>query len=210
MRRTITVAALAAALAATPALAQGNSGNHGPPDGGGGGPPEWAGGAGGNGGGPPIDPPGLSSDPLAAAREIAEQRGQFGRDFAEEQRGLHQPDLTGQERAELQRQQAQALQDNVRIRREQAEEFAATVRGGVRLPANASEVLRNELKADLEQWKAEFRVGRDEWQAMRDQWLADRDELTAEQWAQRRAEWFAARDAWIASQRQFAQARSDD
>src|SRR5688500_3829913 len=71
MRRTITVAVFAAALAATPALAQGNSGNHGPPDGAGGGPPEWAGGPGGpggNGGGPPIDPPGLSSDPLEVAR----------------------------------------------------------------------------------------------------------------------------------------------
>lgn len=209
LRKVIITAAFAAALAASPALAQGQSGDHGPPDGAGGGPPEWAGGGGGNGGGPPIDPPGLSSDPLEAARAIAQDRGQFGRDFAEEQRGIHQPELTGPERAEIQRQRAAQYYENAQIRREQAQQYSSAMHHGAQLPRNAAATLRNELKADMESWRDTFTVGRAEWQAMRDQWLVDRDSLTAEQWAQRRLDWFAARDAWIARNRAWAQARSD-
>lgn len=211
MRKTIATAALITALAASPALAQGNSGNHGPPDGVGGGPPEWAGGGGGggNGGGPPMDPPGLSSDPLEAARAIAEDRGQFGRDFAQEQRGIHQPELSGPERAEIQRQRAAQYYENAQIRREQAQQYSTAMRNGAQLPSNAAKTLRDELKADMESWRDTFSVGRQEWQAMRDQWLVDRESLTAEQWAQRRLDWFAARDAWVAKNRAWAQARSD-
>jgi hypothetical protein len=160
-----------------------------------------------DGAGPPIAPPGLSGDPAAGARAIADERGQFGRDFADQRNGDR---LTGQERAELQRQQAQAFQENVQLRRQLAQEYAAAVRNGAQLPANASATLRNELKADLEQFKVEFRLGRDEWQKLRDQWIADRDALTPEEWTQRRLDWFAFRDAWIDRQRQFAQARADD
>ena len=81
MYKTLTIAASIAALATAPALAQGRGGGHG---GGGGGP------GGGMGAGPPISPPGHSvrgdhgaSD---AARDIASQRGQFGRDFAADRR----------------------------------------------------------------------------------------------------------------------------
>ena len=95
--------------------------------------------------------------------------------------------------------QRQAYQENLRIRRSQAEEYAAAARNGVPLPANAAETLRHELAADIEQWRAEFHVGRKDAQAMRDRWLVERDSLSAVQWAQRRVEWWDARDAWAAA-----------
>src|SRR5215204_436062 len=105
MRTGIIAAMLATALAAGPALAQGNSGNGGPPAGAGGGRPDFAGGGfgGGVGAGPPMTPPGQTADPRGSARDIAEARGQFGRDFADRQR---EDRLTGPQRAELQRQRA--------------------------------------------------------------------------------------------------------
>jgi hypothetical protein len=99
------------------------------------------------------------------------------------------------------REEMQAYRENLRVRREQAEQYAAAVRNGAPLPADASETLRAELAADIEQWRAEFGVGRKEWQAMRDEWLVARDSLTAAQWAQRRVDWWTARDSWVADHR---------
>jgi hypothetical protein len=98
-----------------------------------------------------------------------------------------------------QRAQLLAYQENLRIRRQQAEQYAAAAKNGVPLPADAAETLRHELDADIEQWRAEYRVGRKEGQAMRDRWLVDRDSLTAVQWAQQRVDWWAAREAWVAA-----------
>jgi hypothetical protein len=95
-------------------------------------------------------------------------------------------------------QQGQAYQDNLRQRREQAEQYAAAARNGVALPPGAADSLRNELKADIEQWRAEFRVSRKELRAMRDHWLVAGGSLTAAQWAQRRVDWWATRDEWVA------------
>lgn len=215
MRKTILLAALAAATFVTPALAQGQSGEHGPPEGAGGGPPPWAGGAGGgpgggaDGAGPPIDPPGLGTDPASAARIIADQQGGFGREFASQQRDLHQPGLTGPEQAAVQRERAAQYYANAQIRRDQAQQYAQALDNGVQPPANAASTLRAELKADMEVWRETFRVGREEWQALRDQWIADRDDLTAEEWAQRRLDWFAFRDSW-AAQHGYSQARADN
>jgi hypothetical protein len=94
--------------------------------------------------------------------------------------------------------QRAAYRENLRIRREQAEEYAAAARNGVPLPADAAESLRRELAADIEQWRAEFAVGRKDAEAMRRAWLVERDSLTAAQWAQHRVDWWAARDAWVA------------
>lgn len=163
-------------------LAQGNSGGQG------GGP------GGGMGAGPPIAPPGQAGGGMGTsdlARGIADQRGQFGRDFAGQQR------LTAAEH------QAIAQQH-----RADAMAMAQAVRGGANLPDSASGRIRAALKEDIAAWREQFRVGRQEWQAMRDQWLVDRDSLTPEQWAMRRADWFAARDAWIATQKATAMARS--
>lgn len=176
------VACLALASAGT-ALAQGRGGG--------------AGGAGaGMGAGPPISPPGLSGGGMGTrdlARGIADQRGQFGRDFAAQQH------LTANElRAQAQQHRADAMA------------MAQAVRGGADLPESAAARIRAALKADIEAWREEFRVGRQAWQAMRDQWLVDRASLTAEQWAQRRADWFAARDAWIATQKATAMARRNN
>jgi len=82
-------------------------------------------------------------------------------------------------------QQRAAYQENLRIRRQQAEQYAAAGRSGVPPPPDARAALRNELAADIEQWRAEFRVGHKEAEGMRREWLVDGDSLSALQWAQR-------------------------
>jgi hypothetical protein len=157
-----------------------------------------------------MAPPGLSSDPIEAARDIAESRGQFGQDFAAQQREQRQPELNGPEREEVQRERAAQYFDNAQIRRDQAQQYSTAMHNGAQLPADAARTLRDELRADMEAWRATFGVGRQEWQSLRDQWILERDALTAEQWAQRRLDWFVFRDAWIARQRQWAQAHGGD
>ena len=104
------------------------------------------------------------------------------------------------------REESPAFRENLRIRRRQAEQYAAAARSGVPLPGDAAATLRNELRADIEQWRAEFGVSRKEAQAMREQWLVERGSLSAAQWAERRVDWWRARDAWIARNRPQASA----
>lgn len=183
MTRTILITALAtAALAiATPGFAQGQSGGHG------GGP------GGGAGAGPPMTPPGSYGAGAGAAdyaHGIASQQGQFGRDFAAQQK------LTAdQYRVQAAQHRADALA------------LAQAARSGAHIPASAAGRIRAALKADIQAWRDEFTVGRKDWQAMRDQWLVDRNSLTPQLWALQRANWFAARDAWIANQKTWARAR---
>jgi hypothetical protein len=205
MRKFVIAAAFAAAVIASPALAQGQSGSHGPPGGAGGGGVPGGGLERGQGAGPPIAPPGLGSgDARDAARAIAEQRGAFGRDFADDRSGL-----TGSERAAFQREQAAQYFAAAQARREQAQQYSTALHNGARLPADAAKDLRAALRADMEAWREAFRVDRQEWQDLRDQWIADRDELTTEQWAQRRLDWFVFRDAW-AAQHGYSTARAGD
>jgi hypothetical protein len=182
MRKQILTAVGCLALAsAAIGLAQGRGGGAG------------SGPGGGMGAGPPITPPGQMGGGMStrdAARGIADQRGQFGRDFAIQQH------LTADEL------RAQATQH-----RADAMAMAQAVRSGTDLPDSAASRIRAAMKDDIEAWREEFRVGRQDWQAMRDQWLLDRSSLTAEQWAMRRADWFAARDAWVAAQKSTAMAR---
>lgn len=186
MRKTLIVATVVAALAATPALAQGRG------NGGGGG--MGGGPGGGMGAGPPMSPPGQSTfgdrGASASARDIASQRGEFGRNFAADQR------MTPEQRQEM-----------VQDRRSLAMQYAKAARAGRGLPANADRNIRAALSDDIDLWRDQFRLGRSEWQAMRDQWIVDRKSLTPEQWAQRRADWFATRDTWIAANRANAQSR---
>jgi len=166
MRKTMIMVAALAALSAGPALAQGR-GNGGGGGGMGGGP------GGGMGAGPPISPPGQSTfgdhGASASAREIASQRGEFGRTFAQDRR------MTPQER-----------QAFVQERRTLAQQYAAAARAGRALPVNSDRKIRDALSDDINAWRDEFRVGRTEWQAMRNQWIVDRASLTPQQWAQRR------------------------
>jgi hypothetical protein len=181
MRKSILTSACALALASTAAIAQ-----HGPPSGVGGG----------MGAGPPMTPPGQMGGiggPGGAsdyARDIASQRGQFGRDFAAQQR------LTAQQ---YQQQAAQHRADALAL--------AQAARSGARLPANAGPRIRDALKQDIDAWRDQFQVDRRSWQAMRDQWLSNRGAMTAQDWAVQRASWFAARDAWIVNQKAWASAR---
>ena len=179
MRRTILTTSIACvALAfAGPALAQGHGGGPG----------------GGQGAGPPMTPPGQSGGGFGtsnAARDIADQRGQFGRDFAQQQH------LTAaQYQAQAQQHRADALA------------LAQAARNGDRIPASAAGRIRTALADDIDAWRDQFKVDRSNWQAMRDQWLVNRGSLTPQQWAEQRAAWFQARDAWIANQKSWAQAR---
>jgi len=180
MRKAILTAASALVFAATAAVAQ-----HGPPAG--------AGPGGGMGAGPPISPPGLAGMGQGTsdlARDIASQRGQFGRDFAEQQRLTH---------AQLQQQATQHRADAMAL--------AQAARAGANIPANAGPRIKTALRFDIDAWREQFQVDRKAWQTMRDAWLAERPNMTARDWAQRRADWFAARDAWIANQRTTAMAR---
>lgn len=184
MRKQIITAVVCAALATSgSAFTQGRSG------GAGGGP------GGGMGAGPPMTPPGQMGGiggPGGAsdyARDIASQRGQFGRDFAAQRH------LTPQQY------QQQAAQ-----RRADAMVLAQAARDG-RLPASAGPRIREALNQDIDAWRDQFQVDRRSWQAMRDQWLANRGTMTAQDWAVQRANWFAARDAWIANQKAWASAR---
>ena len=188
MRKTIIALATVLALAATPAFAQGRSGGAGGGGMGGGGM------GGGMGAGPPISPPGRSDmgdhGASGSARDIATQRGAFGRDFAADRR------VTPEQR--------QAM---VQERRSLAMQYAQAARAGRPLPRNADRDIRTALSSDIDEWRNEFKVGRADWQAMRDQWIIDRKSLTPAQWAQRRADWFATRDAWIARNRARVQDR---
>lgn len=187
MRKTLLIVAAISALAASPAISQGRSG------GAGGGP------GGGAGAGPPISPPGVSGGHGAsdAARDIASQRGAFGREFGAQQH------LTAEERR-LQAVQYQALAAQ---RKADALAYAQAARSGRPLPANSARDIRAALKADIEAWRQAFQVSRKEWQDMRDQWLVDRASLSPQEWALRRAAWFDARDTWIATQKDWALAR---
>lgn len=188
MRKTFITLATVLALAASPALAQGRGGGHGGGNGGGGM-------GGGMGAGPPISPPGRSDmgdrGASTSARDIAAQRGAFGRDFAAERR--------------FSPEQRQAMAQE---RRSRALHYAQAARAGRPLPRNADRDIRSALASDIDDWRDEFKVGRADWQAMRDQWISDRKSLTPAQWAQRRADWFATRDAWIARNREFAKTRN--
>lgn len=180
MRKSLLSGAAPLLLSATGAMAQ-----HGPPAG--------AGPGGGMGAGPPMSPPGLAGlgqGTSDLARDIASQRGQFGRDFASEQH------LSA---SELQAQAAQHRADALAL--------AQAARSGANIPAKAAPRIKEALRQDIEAWRAQFQVDRQNWQTMRNAWLAERPNMTARDWAQRRADWFAARDAWISAQRTTAMAR---
>ncbi|HVL79875.1 MAG TPA: hypothetical protein VM346_11405 [Sphingomicrobium sp.] len=190
MRKQILGAASCLAMiAAGPALAQGRGG------GAGGGPP--GGMPGGMGGGPPMTPPGqMGGGPgtADAARDIASQRGEFGRTFANQQR------MTAAERQQL----AEQYRSWADQRRANALAIAEEARKGAAFPADAGKRIRLALREDIEAWRDAFQVSRKDWQAMRDEWLAERSTLTPQEWALRRAAWFEARDNWIAQQRGWA------
>lgn len=194
MRKLIALGVASAMIAGSPILAQGRSGSAGPPAGVGGG---MGGGTGmggqgmGVGNGSPITPPGLSGmNPRDAAAEIAAQKGQFGRDFAE-----------------LQKRSPDELRAMAAGHRKTAEALAAAARAGANIPESAKERIRNALAMDVAALRAEFQIDRQEWQDMRNQWLTERGTMSARDWAMRRADWFAARDAWIAQQKTFAMTR---
>jgi len=182
MKNALCLIASVAVVVASPSFAQGRSG-------------------GGNGNGPPMSPPGQMGGAGSSDRagDIAGQRGDFGRQFGQEQR------MTAAQRAEQTRMNVNNYRGQSEQRRAQALQYAQAARGNADLPAKASKEIRSALKSDMESWRETFQVDRKEWQAMRDQWLVDRDTLTPQQWAEQRANWFAARDAWIESQKDWAQ-----
>ena len=185
MRKTLMLAAAVAAIALSPALAQGRPGHAGPPAG--------------MGAGPPITPPGQMGGVGAADRaaDIASQRGQFGRDFGQQQR------MTAQERQQM----AQQYRAMAAERKAKALELAARARQGATFPAGSAERIREALNSDIEMWRDEFQVNRQAFHDARNRWLAMRGTMSPQEWAQRRADWFVFRDNWILAQRDWASAR---
>lgn len=175
------IGCIALAMSGT-AMAQGRSG---------GGP------GGGRGAGPPITPPGSMGGGAGTAdfaRGIGSERGQFGRDFGNQQR------MSASDRIL----QAEPYRQSAQQRRAEAQMTAHVAHRGAPLTPNDGKRIREALKDDMNAWRETFQVGRTDWQAMRNQWLLDREALTPQQWAQQRAQWFAARDAWISSQKGWA------
>lgn len=195
MRKTTILLFVSIAMTTSPVLAQGRSG-------GGGGNPGGMGNGGGMGSGPPMSVPGRSSDANSTARDISRQRGQFGRDFAEQQK------MTRAEEAKLFRSRAAEYQAESSGRRTEAMALAAAAREGKPVNQSAKEI-RSGLKRDLTEWRDTFRIDRKSWQDIRDKTLADEGDLTPAQWAERRAEWFDARDQWIEKQKDWASKSSD-
>lgn len=178
----------AALLISGAAIAYPGGGMGGPGMGG----PGMGGPGGGMGAGPPMTPPGqmgMGAGTAGIAHGIASQRGQFGRDFAQQQQDQHLSPQQYQQMAAQHRADALML--------------AAAARNGT-LPTNIGPRIKAALEQDIDSWRAQFQVDRKAWQAMRDQWLASRGTMSARDWAQRRADWFAARDSWIANQRTWA------
>lgn len=184
MIATISCVALAVT---TPALAQGRGG--GAPGGGPGG---------GAGAGPPMTPPGqmgMGSGTADYARgNIADQRGQFGRDFADRQRDQAM-------------QRVEQYSSRADVRRAEALAMADAARAGRPIRADAANV-RRAFEQDLKAWRDAFRIDRTGWQQQRQQWLDSRGDMSAAEWAVLRANWFAARDAWIQQQVGLAQSRA--
>lgn len=200
MKKFAILAASVFALAAVPSLAQSQGGGGGGGSGGGHG--GGMGNAGGMGAGPPMSVPGRSAEPMGSARDIAGQRGQFGRDFAEQQR------QTQAERAQMIRDRIENYSSQSSDRRAEAFARRDAAKNGA-APGLSSKELRAEFKADMEEWRDAFGIGRRDWQEQRNQWIVDADSLTPQQWAEHRATWFEARDAWIAKQKDWAASRGD-
>ena len=202
MKKVALITALTLAMAASPALSQGRSG-----DAPGGGPPAGVGGPGGPGGGmgagPPMTPPGQTDDPSGAARDLADLKGQHGRDFAEQQRMDHA------DHAAMQRERLNDFVNRSAERRAEAFALRDAARAGQPVGMSRKEI-RAELKEDMEAWKETFGIERKAWQDLRDQLLVSEEDLTPEQWAARRAEWFEARDAWIARQQDWAPSHGNE
>ncbi len=200
MKRIAILVAGTLALGAAPAFAQAHGGPGGGAGNAGGGAMGNAGGMGGSmGNGPPMSVPGQSSDPMSAARSIANERGQFGRDFAEQQK------MNQAEQAQMIRDRIDHYTGQSAERRSAAMAMRDAAKSGTN-PGLSSKELRAQFKDDMEAWRDAFNIGRKDWKDQRDQWLVDADSLTPEQWAERRAAWFEARDAWIAKQKDWAMA----
>lgn len=204
MRKVALFALASLALAASPALAQGRGAGGGGGGGHGGG---MGGGMGmGNGAGPPMTVPGHSGDARGTAQDIASQHGQFGRDFAEQQR------TSQADQARMIRDKVDKFTTSSQDRRTQALAMRDAARAGKSV-GESSEEIRAQLKQDMEDWRDTFRVDRKAWQQVRDEMLVDAGTITPAQWAERRAQWFDLRDQWIAKQAAWAQSHgggSDD
>lgn len=153
------------------------------------------------GSGPPIAQPGQSDNALGTAEQIAQQRGDFGRSFADN-RGPSQA-----EQARMLRERVGNYRDASADRRQDAFAGRDAARQGLEMSMSARDI-RGALQEDMEAWREAFNISREDWQSQRDTWLVDADEYSAQEWAERRAMWFEARDTWIEEQVGWADDRS--
>ena len=178
MKKFVLVGAAALMMAAGPALAQA---------GGGAAPPPAPGGS--TGGGGAADRIAIQDrDAGVNAQQMMDRQGRLNADFAKSAK-----------KAEAYRNQLQGFADSTAPRKADALALRESALSGKAITLSAKEI-RDQLIADMEEWRKAFKIDKAQYQGLRDQIIVDESALTARQWADRRAQWFDLRDEWIAQE----------
>lgn len=177
MKKFVLVGAAALMVSAGPALAQ--AGGATPP-------PVPGGSAGGAGAADRIAI--QDRDAGVNAQQMMDRQGRLNADFAK-----------GGKKAEAYRNQLQGFADATAGRKADALALRESALSGKAITQSAKEI-RDQLAADMEEWRKTFKIDKAQYQGLRDQIIVEESALTARQWADRRAQWFELRDEWIAQE----------
>ena len=177
MNKFALLGAAALMMSAGPALAQAGGGATPPPN---------AGSAG--GGGASDRNAMLNRDDGVNAQQMMDRQGRLNADFAKSAK-----------KAEAYRNQLQGFADSTAPRKADALALRESALSGKAITLSAKEI-RDQLIADMEEWRKAFKIDKAQYQGLRDQIIVDESALTARQWADRRAQWFDLRDEWIAQE----------
>ena len=178
MKKLALLGAAALMMTAGPALAQAGGGAATPPPN-----------AGSGGGGGASDRNAmLNRDDGVNAQQMMDRQGRLNADFARSPK-----------KAEAYRAKLQGFADSTAGRKADALALRESALAGKAITFSSKEI-RDELIADMEEWRKAFKIDKDQFQGLRDQIIVEESALTARQWADRRAQWFDVRDEWIAQE----------
>ena len=177
MKKLALLGAAALMMTAGPALAQAG--------GGGAAPPAVGGSAGGGGASDRIQM--QDRDSGVNAQQMMDRQGRLSADFK------------GSKKAEAYRNQLQGFANSTAGRKADALALRESALSGKAITQSSKEI-RDQLVADMEEWRKAFKIDKAQYQGLRDQIIVEEDQLTARQWADRRAQWFELRDEWIAQE----------
>ena len=130
----------------------------------------------------------LNRDDGVNAQQMMDRQGRLNADFAKSAK-----------KAEAYRNQLQGFADSTAPRKADALALRESALSGKAITLSAKEI-RDQLIADMEEWRKAFKIDKVQYQGLRDQIIVDESALTARQWADRRAQWFDLRDEWIAQE----------